>query len=448
MSMKKFCRWLLLSACLFLAGQTAVFADDYVSTNFILRDPVFHAEGDYATSSNFQYFSSTAEISVGSSTATSFIARFGFLYFPVITTPVVSASAGNAQVSLTWTASDAALGFTVSGYRVGQSTVSGGPYSFTSVGNVLASTRTGLTNGTAYYFVVGTLDGLGNNIATSTEVLATPVASPPPPPPAPPPPPGGGGGGGGGGGPAPTGPATVNFSGRAYPQSVVTLLQDAQIVVQSIAGPDARFQFGISGLSPGTYIFALYTQDAKGNRSGFITFPITVTAGATVNVTGIFFSPTIAVDKDEVRRGDNIAIFGQSTPNANIVIEVNSLQQEFVQTLSDATGVYLYNFDTSPLDIGDHSTKSKASFAGGASPFSSAVGFRVGTASILPPPTGAFNRKGDFNHDGRVNLVDFSILAYWYRRPLTLAAKQRVDLNGDGAVTFVDFSILAFYWTG
>jgi len=52
---------------------------------------------------------------------------------------------------------------------------------------------------------------------------------------------------------------------------------------------------------------------------------------------------------------------------------------------------------------------------------------------------------GDMNGDQRVNLIDFSILAYWYKRPNPLAS---VDLNKDGKVDLVDVSILAFYWTG
>ena len=49
------------------------------------------------------------------------------------------------------------------------------------------------------------------------------------------------------------------------------------------------------------------------------------------------------------------------------------------------------------------------------------------------------------NKDSRVNLVDFSIAAYWYKRS---TPPPSADLNGDGKVDLVDFSILAFYWTG
>lgn len=53
--------------------------------------------------------------------------------------------------------------------------------------------------------------------------------------------------------------------------------------------------------------------------------------------------------------------------------------------------------------------------------------------------------KADFNADCRVNIVDFSILIYWFIRPNPLA---RIDLNSDTRVNLQDFSIMAFYWTG
>jgi hypothetical protein len=58
--------------------------------------------------------------------------------------------------------------------------------------------------------------------------------------------------------------------------------------------------------------------------------------------------------------------------------------------------------------------------------------------------------KADLNCDGRVNLVDFSIAAYWYKRPLNDAFKaiEKDRLNGDGKIDLIDFSIMAYYWTG
>ncbi|MCG2690540.1 hypothetical protein L6249_00520 [Candidatus Parcubacteria bacterium] len=256
------------------------------------------------------------------------------------------------------------------------------------------------------------------------------------------------GGGGGGGYVAPLAETKVIFSGKAYPKTVVTLLKDAQIAATTIAGADANFQISVSGLSAGNYIFSIYSEDGKGLRSSLLTFPISVTQGATTNISGIFIAPTIDVDKSEVKRGDNIAIFGQSVPNSEITISVNSDEEFFAKTPADKNGVYLYNFDTAPLEIGQHFTKSKAALAGEISSFSKAVSFAVGTKTT--PKETPRSLKSDLNGDNRINLVDFSIAAYWYKRPISaeFSKKESEFLNGDGRVDLIDFSIMAYYWTG
>ncbi len=256
----------------------------------------------------------------------------------------------------------------------------------------------------------------------------------------------GGGGGGGGGYTAPPVVTRANFSGRAYPKSIVTLLKDAQISATTIAGTDANFQLSVSGLASGNYIFSVYSEDSKGVRSSLLTFPVSVTSGATTNVSGIFITPTIAVDKSEVKRGDNVAIFGQSSPQSDIVISVSSEEEFFGKTISDKDGVYLYNFDTSLLDYGTHDTKSKASIGNQlVSGWSNLVGFKVGTKNIPAQPPTQSLMKGDLNNDRNVNLIDFSIAAYWYKRP---SPPSSADLNSDGKVDLIDFSIMAYNWTG
>ena len=249
--------------------------------------------------------------------------------------------------------------------------------------------------------------------------------------------------GGGGGYTAPA-ETRVNFSGRAYPQSKVILLKDSQLVATTVAGPDANFSISITGISAGNYIFSVYGEDSKGNRSSLLTFPVGVTFGVIVNVTGIFIAPTIDVDKEEVKRGENIAIFGQSLPESNITIQISSDEEIFVNTESDSGGVYLYNFGTEVLSYGNHFTKSKAAKDKEISPFSRAVSFLVGTKTVLKTRIKC-GQGPDFNNDCRVNLIDASILAYWYNRP---SPPAKYDLNGDGKVDLIDFSIMAYYWTG
>jgi hypothetical protein len=49
----------------------------------------------------------------------------------------------------------------------------------------------------------------------------------------------------------------------------------------------------------------------------------------------------------------------------------------------------------------------------------------------------------DLNKDSKVNLIDFSILLYWWGRSSSCA-----DQNSDNVVNLIDFSIMLYYWTG
>jgi fibronectin type 3 domain-containing protein len=82
----------------------------------------------------------------------------------------LAATAGNAQVSLSWNASTGATS-----YRVKRATVNGGPYSNIATNTSTSYNNTGLVNGTTYYFVVSAVNGVGES-GNSSQVSATPSA--------------------------------------------------------------------------------------------------------------------------------------------------------------------------------------------------------------------------------------------------------------------------------
>jgi len=81
----------------------------------------------------------------------------------------LTATAGNAQVSLAW---DASVGAT--SYHVKRSTTSGGGYTQLGAPTATNYTDTGLTNGTPYFYVVSAVNSAGES-ANSTQASATPV---------------------------------------------------------------------------------------------------------------------------------------------------------------------------------------------------------------------------------------------------------------------------------
>jgi hypothetical protein len=153
-----------------------IYASDLTSTNFIIRDPIVGTGGSYGTSTNFKLFSSGNPSFSGTGSSTNFIGRYGFLYFPFINVGTLTAVQDGIDADLSWPASTAGLGYNVSGYNTGVANVSGGPYTYTNVGNVTSYTYTSLEPG-EYCFVVQTLDAFNNVIGTSNEdcVTITPV---------------------------------------------------------------------------------------------------------------------------------------------------------------------------------------------------------------------------------------------------------------------------------
>jgi endoglucanase Acf2/fibronectin type 3 domain-containing protein len=118
------------------------------------------------------YYTVAAVNSSGTSAQSSEVNATPQLPMPGVPTGV-AATAGNAQVSLSWTASANATS-----YNVYRSSTSGGEGSTPVATGITGTTytNTGLTNGTKYYFTIAAVNSAGTS-AQSTEVNATPAGS-------------------------------------------------------------------------------------------------------------------------------------------------------------------------------------------------------------------------------------------------------------------------------
>ncbi|HED36744.1 MAG TPA: hypothetical protein ENI76_00630 [Ignavibacteria bacterium] len=231
--------------------------------------------------------------------------------------------------------------------------------------------------------------------------------------------------------------------------SSVRLLKDGQIIATTVAGPDAYFKITATNVNVGSHIFMIVGIDGNDLISQSQSFPIELTSGVTTQISGIFLAPTLATDKEEVRYGDNLKIFGQTAPESLVTIGVASENEIFRTVNADNNGIFLYNLDTSSLARGDHETRAKSSRNGAISNFGSKISFVIGNKNIFRKASDYFKR-GDLDNDGNINLVDFSIAGFWYGKKLSkqMFAVESLQLNGDGVINLTDLSIMAFYWTG
>jgi hypothetical protein len=244
----------------------------------------------------------------------------------------------------------------------------------------------------------------------------------------------------------------VNFSGLAYPGARVTILEDGKIIVQSIAGGDGRFVATTAGIMSGSYVFSAYAEDSRGDFSSTYSFPFQINASSIVNIRGIFLSPTIVADKLSVKQGEDILLSGFSAPGAAVSIDLGSPSgSRSYSAVADTFGVYRLSVNTGLLAPGSYVVRARASQGGVVSPDSKRISFIVTYGKTIIKKPGiesdgtCYSLRGDINCDGRVNIIDFSIMKSWYRNR---KPQPRVDLNSDGAVDLADFSILSSNWTG
>lgn len=109
------------------------------------------------------------------SSASTAVTPAGVPVAPAAPTP----TAGNASVSLSWTA-PSANGSAITDYKIYYATSAGGTYTLFSdtVSTTTSVTVTGLTNGTAYYFKVAAVNAVGDSALSAASTSSTPAAPP------------------------------------------------------------------------------------------------------------------------------------------------------------------------------------------------------------------------------------------------------------------------------
>lgn len=252
----------------------------------------------------------------------------------------------------------------------------------------------------------------------------------------------GGGGGGGGGSSRDVGETLVSITGRAYPSRTINFLLDTENVGTVRSDGDGDFEFSIEA-SPGTATLGIWANDAAGNRSITLNNTFDVTQGAITNLNGLILPPTLTVSSQNIDPGTIITLSGQAVPESTV--ELHFDDSSIVEETSAATnGNWSTTFDTGRLSVAEHTVKARTVLGSATlqteSAFSTSLQLFVGVDGQPSTPS-------DLNRDGSVNLVDFSVLIFWWG---TAAGDSdpSADINGNGNVGLEDFSILLFNWTG
>jgi hypothetical protein len=258
-----------------------------------------------------------------------------------------------------------------------------------------------------------------------TLIVGTSTPQPPPPPPAP----SSFSGPGPAGGPyLSTGEVTID--GQTFPQATVYFLRDGKIEGQGVADQSGHFNKTFSQLERGTYTWGVYAQDTNQKNSGTYNSVTFINARTFNIVAPVYLSPTILATSS-IELGTDLVIEGYAIPRLPVRAVMNrqgaaaSGQIISGTTTADGNGRYRMTLPASTLVKGTYEVKTQTIVSEKDQSLFSPLAF-VGLGET---PNVDFGNRSDLNKDGKVNLVDFSILLFNWRTSDPVA-----DINQDGTV--------------
>jgi hypothetical protein len=235
------------------------------------------------------------------------------------------------------------------------------------------------------------------------------------------------------------------LAGWASSLSQVTLLKDGKEYGKTAADASAKFAVEIKDLPEGMYTFSLIGTDKASVRSRAYTSTFWIKEGSKTALNSIIIPPTISASKTNLGVGESVTVSGYTAPNATVDVwlepQKGATSQNTVKTPTQALadGKWGLTIDTKGLPQGVYVVKARTEIKGtGYGDFSYAINIGLGQAVGGGTCGGA-----DLNHDGKVNLIDFSILLYYWN-----TSNECADQNHDGKVNLIDFSIMLYNWTG
>ena len=229
----------------------------------------------------------------------------------------------------------------------------------------------------------------------------------------------------------------VRFSGRAYPGAKINILafgtSTAVLTKSAVGSTSGSFTVSFQNAIPtGDRSFGVSVQDPDGRTTQALVYGVNLRNQADLlQISNITFPPTVGFSQATVTKGSQLTVVGYASPGATVSFEVDN--HPIILTATAASnGFYQLLYPTGDLSLGSHTLRAKEIDVSGESSTYSVQ--KVFTVSPLLTP------QVDFNHDGKVNVLDWSIfLSRWLSTDPKVRALD--DLNGDGRVDIQDFSI-------
>lgn len=255
----------------------------------------------------------------------------------------------------------------------------------------------------------------------------------------------------------------VVFSGFTSPNSQVLLKEDGSVIGTTTSDSSGNWSKTISVATPNTlHTYAIYSTDSSSRQSTTISYNLNVSGNTTTSVSNIVIPPTISLSGN--------LLSGSGYPSATIT--TTSSTGDTLTAVVNGSGNW--SEDLSTLPSGSHALSATMSVSSYLSLSSASVNYTTPTptpsstpaassspsttiSSSTPTPSVAtsplpslnptpsarpfFIRLYDQNQDGKLTKTElFDTIKSWLRKLLVC------DLNQDGICNLIDLSILLYYF--
>lgn len=241
----------------------------------------------------------------------------------------------------------------------------------------------------------------------------------------------------------------IYIEGKTIPNSQIKILKDGNVLIYTKSDDTGNFSQSIYGFYYGNYSFGVIAEAKDSSKTSIVNFDIELKAGNYVSVSDVYVAPTISETGTHII-GEDINIEGYGIANSKMQIILFNKKENKEKALdivnTDKHGYYKYKLDTRNLSIGDYKIYSKniiQDTSVGASKYLN-IYLTKNIDQVNNSEIYKHKVRCDLNDDNNVNLIDFSILLFYWLRSDYVDG----DFNSDKIVDVKDFSIMAYNWSG
>lgn len=255
-----------------------------------------------------------------------------------------------------------------------------------------------------------------------------------------------------------TGTAVYSFSGYCSPNSVITFLENGVSVGTTTSDSAGYFNKDIEKDDETIHTFSYYCTDPLSNATSTLSTTSSTTINNQVTTSGLVVPPTIKLALTSVDVANSVSISGYTIPSSTVTVTINS-STITKTTTSNSSGYWSVSVPASEIGGGSHTVSTVVTKGTTTSASSSTLSFNItgsvagptatpapATSTNAPTPTLTTYLPADFNKDRAVNNIDLGLFLPNFEKSATKDT-EIFDLNSDGQINILDFSILLYYFS-